>query len=642
MPLDLLSPVGAEEQLRRNYVHQLRQTINAYQPSYVFVGEALQNALDAVREGAAGNHRIEVRLDFDERTVSVRDSGPGFPDKPSLLFLGGGEKQGRGLAGMVGVGLKVVLFSSDRFTLQATNATKSLRVDVEDACRYAEDAPPKLRLPDASELPTDTSPAIETGTGTLIRYRFPDGPDGGLGIPELFLRDVRDDCFVGTTPDFTDSIANAVASGAYPSRLAALIASHLRRFSYLGSTIERPEFERLTVEVTLRGSAASFGELAEYADGKAEVTFQVRPTYHSVTDALSWARAPKPVLQTAQLGDGGSNLSKTKLGFNRTVYSSPDEYRLLLIDARGRTSSQLDLLQRKLFPKLKSVTLTIGRIPQFHKFCPGGSQRVISARGVVTQHTIEVSSGQNQQYVRCFDVVVEVDADLNYGKTLLTDMHLVSNVRKFINEAYRLTIQNACRNYVGTQRTEDPQPVPFWGRTRLPADEGELSIRTVPYDENDVIALFFELTGRGRLPSFAWFGLSSHDTYDGRAVVRRASDRVDVLESPSETDLRTIEFKLRGASIARDFDRDEKNIDQVDLVICYEIGHSPVEAYQVVDWVDSTLARNGAEEYPFVRRVLLDTVTGREVQLLALHDVLEPDIVSEAPDLPTEVVETDD
>ena len=84
-----------------------------------------------------------------------------------------------------------------------------------------------------------------------------------------------------------------------------------------------------------------------------------------------------------------------------------------------------------------------------------------------------MSSGQNQQYVRCFDVVVEVDADLNYGKTLLTDMHLVSNVRKFINEAYRLTIQNAGRNYVGTQRTNDPRPTPFWSRSRLD-DEDEI------------------------------------------------------------------------------------------------------------------------------------------------------------------------
>lgn len=129
MPLDLLAPLGAEAVLRKNYIHQLRQTINAYLPAYVFVGEALQNALDAIRDGGFGNHRIEVDMNFDSRTVTIQDSGAGFPDQPNLLFLGGGEKAWRGLAGMVGVGLKVVLFSSDRFTLRATNALKSLKVE---------------------------------------------------------------------------------------------------------------------------------------------------------------------------------------------------------------------------------------------------------------------------------------------------------------------------------------------------------------------------------------------------------------------------------------------------------------------------------------------------------------------------------
>ena len=50
----------------------------------------------------------------------------------------------------------------------------------------------------------------------------------------------------------------------------------------------------------------------------------------------------------------------------------------------------------------------------------------------------------------------------------------------------------------------------------------------------------------------------SYDTYDGRAVIRREFDAPDLLENPQETDLKTVEFKLRGASIARDFDRDEK------------------------------------------------------------------------------------
>lgn len=64
--LDLLTPQGPEDDRRQNYIHQLRQTIDAYDPTNVFVGEALQNALDAVRQAGdrKGGHKIEITMDF--------------------------------------------------------------------------------------------------------------------------------------------------------------------------------------------------------------------------------------------------------------------------------------------------------------------------------------------------------------------------------------------------------------------------------------------------------------------------------------------------------------------------------------------------------------------------------------------------
>lgn len=636
--LDLLAPLGAEERLRANYVHQLQQTINAYLPSYIFVGEALQNALDAVREVGQGAKNISVTLDFDQRRVTVRDTGQGFPDDPALLFLGGGTKAGKGLAGMVGVGLKVVLFSSNRFHVKATNQSKSVVVELDDAYRFAEQEPPSLSLPDSASLPTDPHPLMATGTGTELSYEFPSfGVDG---VPERYLRDIAEESIVGNKPNFEDSLSNAVAQGGYPSRLAALIASDLRRFTYLGSTRAIPEFAGLTVEVTVIGSDESLGPLAPYRDGKDSVTFKVAPDYLTVKDTLAWARAPKPVISKNQIGDGGTNLSKTKLGFNITEYTTVEEYELLLTNARGAKSPELDAFKRLLFPKLKNVTLTLGRIPQFHKYLPGGARRVISARGVVTSHDIDVSSGQNQQYVRCFDVVVDVDADLNYGKTQLTDMHLVANVRRFINEAYRLTIQNAARNYVGTMKSDAPTESAFWSRVDLGVDI--LTQRKVPYDENDVIALFFELTGRGYFAEYRWYGLSSSDTYDARAIIKRSSDSPKLFTAPVDTDLRVVEFKLRGASIARDFDREEKRPERVNLVICYEVGASPVDTYQVVELADSNLGRGDIEAYPGVTHVLLDTVTEREIQILPLKAFIISAYPPEVPaPIPSDVSETD-
>jgi hypothetical protein len=328
MTMDLLAPLGAEKQMRQNYIHQLKQTISAYWPSYIFIGEALQNALDAVREVGSGEMKIFVDLDFDVRRVTIRDTGLGFPDDPSLLFLGGGTKVGKGLAGMVGVGLKVVLFSSSQFCVEATNKSKSLFVQIDDAYRFAEAHPPDLSLPERDSLASDPSPLMSSGAGTELSYVFPSDQDG---IPEQFLRDIREDCIeTRKSPNFDDSLANATAQGGYPSRLAALVASYLRRFTYLGFTQEVAEFKDLIIEVTIKGSEASLEPLAEYRDGKETVTFQVDPAYLSVKDTLAWAKAPKAVVSRHELGDGGTNLSRTELGFNVTRYTTDEQFESLL------------------------------------------------------------------------------------------------------------------------------------------------------------------------------------------------------------------------------------------------------------------------------------------------------------------------
>jgi len=541
---------------------------------------------------------------------------------------------------MVGVGLKVVLFSSSEFSLRAKNSLKTIRVELKDANRYGDSTPPQIELPYDDKLPEDTEPLFDTGTGTEVSYKFPI-PPSNEGVPEQYLRDVYDECIEQKKrPNFEDSLSDATIRGGFPNRLAALISSHLRRYTYLGCTQEHKEFSKLKVVMTITGTNRNLGPLAPYADGKKSVRFEMRPNYLQVSDTIAWAKNPRPVVQSNVLGEGGTNIAKTKLGFNVTTYTTPDEYESLLFNARGKPSDQVENFRKLLFPKINKITLTIGRIPQFQRFLPGGSRRIISARGVVTQHDIDVSSGQNQQYLRCFDIVIDVDSDLNYGKTHLTNKHLVSNVRKFVNEAYRATIQNATRNFVGTLKNDEPTEERFWSRRDLGVDG--LAEKKIPHDENDVIALFFELTGMGHFREFHWFGLSSRDTYDGRAIIRRAEDSERLHDRPRETDLQIIEFKLRGASIARDFDRDEKQFHRVKLVICYEIGTSPIELYQVVEFQDSDTGQSDGAACPGVTHVLLDTVTGRELQILPLKDYLNANFAAADPaSIPEDVAETD-
>ena len=118
-------------------------------------------------------------------------------------------------------------------------------------------------------------------------------------------------------------------------------------------------------------------------------------------------------------------------------------------------------------------------------------------------HEVDLTRGRNQEYVRCFDLVIDTDAQLNYGKSQLTDNHLVGRIRRFINDAYSATIQNGAGNWVGRIDEEEEEYDYFLKREGL--NIPELATKKVPRDENDVIALFFELIGRGYirgLPEF--------------------------------------------------------------------------------------------------------------------------------------------
>ncbi|MET8658037.1 ATP-binding protein [Streptomyces griseus] len=615
---DLLNP----ESLSENYVRQLRQTIDAYLPQHVFVGEVLQNALDAVREAPSGKHKIDICIDFDSSEVSIRDDAQGFPNEPRLLFLGGGRKDGKKLAGQVGVGLKVVLFSSESFTIRSRTADGSFRFTVDNACDFdkAPDDRPTFAMPRLFEQ--DHSPL---GTlGTEVRYRF----RSESKVLQNYFQEVQEEALPrGLRSDFIQTLANAVQSGKFPNRFAALLACDLKRFSYLGMTGVPDSLKDTAVTVTVRCSdpfAILGDELGELFDGGTEFTFQSPVGYLEMTESASWARPPKPALYGQNLGAGGVDLPKVQNGFNVTEYRTAADLELLLTNARGKLPEEIESFKRNLFPRINFVRLTVARIPHFERYLPGGSQRVFSANGVVTRHSPDLTKGRNQQYVRCFDMVVDVDAELNYGKTHLKNMRLVGLLKSFVNEAYRSTIQNAASRFVGKTDPfeEEERSVSFWSRVDLLRPE--LSLRKVPQDENDVIALFFELTGMGKFPEFRWYGLSQRDRYDARAVIQRAGESVEILDSPTEAALRVVEFKIRAGSITQDFDREDKVPRDIHLLVAYEEGESRSPQFQFLDIDDSDTAMRAPERiFPHVKRVLKDTQTGYEVQVLLLQDCLE-------------------
>lgn len=625
--LDLLNPSDLSE----HYRHQLKQTISAYNPTQIVLGEVLQNAIDAIVEADGAAHEINIDLDLDKKSVKITDTGVGFPNNPSLLFLGGGTKRHGNprLFGFVGVGIKVVLFSSKEFRIRARSADGAFCYEISDAYKFEHESPPNLRVP-SQMFPADPSPLDRDATE--IYYRFPD--QGARDHVKDFVSNMYHQCLPqGNDSGFGKTLKSAVDREFYENRFSGLMAAFLRRHTYAGDVLNylggKKELGDTTIRinVTCSNPSKDFGDdIGELFDGKAQFSVKISPKYLLVSDTCNWvSQHNRPGLFKESLGRGGTNLTRTWRGFNLRHYRDDEDYEKLITDKNGEipksVRESIVEYKEKLFPRINGISLTIGHIPTFEEFLPSGSQRVISVNGVATTHEVDLTRGRNQAYVRCFDLVVDVDAQLNYGKSQLTDTHLVSRIRRFVNDAYATTIQTAASNWVGRVNPPDPDEQYDTFLRRESLGISKLVVKKVPKDENDVIALFFELLGREDLSGYQSFGLSQMDPYDGRFVIRRSGDKNEPVVPEDDRQLSAIEFKVTASSLIRDLARDAKDPRELKLVIAWEEGSSNSDQFGFADIEHSGFHPNRI--YPGVTRYIQNTKSGAQIQVLLLKSVID-------------------
>ena len=97
------------------------RTVETYPTAWKVVHETLQNAKDAIRRSQQSG-TIKILLDLHNQSVTITDNGTGFPRSDELLGFGGTDKDNDpdwGINGRQGVGLKAVILSTDRFSINA-------------------------------------------------------------------------------------------------------------------------------------------------------------------------------------------------------------------------------------------------------------------------------------------------------------------------------------------------------------------------------------------------------------------------------------------------------------------------------------------------------------------------------------------
>ncbi|MEM2146775.1 MAG: hypothetical protein QW279_15535, partial [Candidatus Jordarchaeaceae archaeon] len=151
-----------------------------------------------------------------------------------------------------------------------------------------------------------------------------------------------------------------------------------------------------------------------------------------------------------------------------------------------------------------------------------------------------------------------------------------------------------------------------------------LSLKKVPTEEMEVVALFFELVGRGYLPEYETWCISSREIFDCKMVIRYPG--VTFLEPRSDRDLSNTEFKVYLSDLIDDFDSGRKVIEGLNLIIIWEDdldrqyprGHI---YYEVINIEDSKSLRDYRLSY--VEKCLLDRRSGIEIPILELKRVIE-------------------
>ena len=132
---------------------------------------------------------------------------------------------------------------------------------------------------------------------------------------------------------------------------------------------------------------------------------------------------------------------------------------------------------------------------------------------------------------------------------------------------------------VGQREGTDPSQLSVWDKEEELENYEDrdnllgtlpLCFKTTPQEEQEVVALFFELVGKKLLKGYFPFRVGGNRaTYDALSFIDQdEGDRLPRDIRPRE--LKTVEFKFQLSGLIQDFTDEMKFLNDIDLVVCWE------------------------------------------------------------------------
>jgi hypothetical protein len=225
---------------------------------------------------------------------------------------------------------------------------------------------------------------------------------------------------------------------------------------------------------------------------------------------------------------------------------------------------------------VNGMYLVISQRAYMGKYFHMGPRQIISVNGLPTN----ISLGTPRSalgYLANVHLVLDVHCTLGFGKRNIPG-RTKGIIDAFYADAWAM-LRRICPAIVGVREGKDPTDLTVWDKEKEYEAYGStdnifrdlpLLFKTTPKEEQEVIALFFELIGRKILKGYFPFRVGGNRaTYDALFYFADESiSRPPKKFSPRE--LRTVEFKYRLSEILVDFGNQEKFLDDIDLLICWE------------------------------------------------------------------------
>lgn len=593
----------------------VNKTVETYPYQWKVIYETLQNAKDAIQRSRKKSGEIQINMDLDDEKVKIRDNGRGFPFDLSLLGFGGGDKDPADflLGGDIGVGISAIIISSNLFELEAVHMNRKWNCKIERAHEYLGGR--------KEDITIDYSDSIKSSADsyTFLQYSFPH-PWVSQFIDELYWHyaSLAFDKLASSNLDkFKMGLEHRFRTQSYAGDVNSL----------LGISQVKPVRISVTVSCGTKGIKKIKNEqLKQIFQENPSIEIDFPAKYWDAEEAIERTRKGKttPVTISPEWREGG------EIGdYNRNyvcIKKLTKRSEIMKLIWNSNLRDPIDTRHyKRLLNTISGIYLVMGTRENLRNYLIEPTH-LIAASGVPSAHDIrKPSRGGLLGLLNNICLIVNLKAKLNYGKQTISDTSLVGYVFSFFEDAYRATIRDATRSIVGMPEEPAPSPrvtgPPTEVILRTNLELPLLSIMKEPLNETEVIALFYELIGKGILNEYKTYALLPRHPYDAKMILKYPGQKEFTIPKADDR-IPNAEFKIRVSQLIGDFEEGDKKPNEIDLLIAWENdwGERGHRYYEVIDVVGTEI-----EDYllPHVKTCLHHRPTGRIIQMLILKDMVE-------------------